>query len=108
MYNKILVAMALDHGVSVHTLNVARALLNDCFTGAWVRDITPDESGQTGRGTTQVSASPGDLDEAIRIAILLGDPGNNVDVVGSPFEKIDSFRTGVLGGLAACQAMLPD
>jgi len=29
MYNKILVAMALDHGVSVHTLNVARALLND-------------------------------------------------------------------------------
>lgn len=84
-----------------------RALLNDCFTGAWVRDITPDEFGRTGRDTTQVSASPGDLDEAIRIAILLGDPGSNVDVVGSSFEKIDSFRNGVLGGLSACQAMLP-
>lgn len=85
----------------------SRALLNDCFTGAWVRDITPNDLGQTGRDTTQVSASPGDLDEAIRIAILLGDPGSNVDVVGSSFEKIDSFRNGVLGGLSACQAMLP-
>jgi hypothetical protein len=26
-----------------------RALLNDCFTGAWVRDITPDRFGDTPR-----------------------------------------------------------
>ena len=84
-----------------------RALLNDCFTGAWVRDITPDQLNRTGRTTTTVSASPGDLDEAIRIAILVGDAGVNVNVQGSPFEKIGSFRTGVLGGLDACQAMLP-
>jgi predicted metalloprotease len=83
-----------------------RALLNDCFTGAWVRDITPDQLGRTGRSTTSVSASPGDLDEAIRIAILVGDEGVHVDNVGSPFEKISSFRTGVLGGLEACQALL--
>ena len=83
-----------------------RALLNDCFTGAWVRDITPDEFGRTGRATTDVRASPGDLDEAIRIAILLGDAGRNVNVNGSPFEKIDSFRNGVLGGLPACQSLL--
>ena len=84
-----------------------RALLNDCLTGAWVRDITPDASGRTGRTVTNVAVSPGDLDEAIRMAILVGDPGSNVDVVGSPFEKIGSFRTGVLGGLAACEARLP-
>ena len=84
-----------------------RALLNDCFTGAWVRDITPDEFNRTGRDTTLVKASPGDLDEAIAIAILVGDRGLNVDVIGSPFEKIGSFRTGVLGGLSACQAMIP-
>lgn len=29
MYKKILVPMALDHGVSVHTLGIARALLDD-------------------------------------------------------------------------------
>ena len=84
-----------------------RALLGDCLTGVWVRDITPDRLGRTGRTTTSVSASPGDLDEAIRIAILIGDPGASLDVVGSPFEKIGSFRTGVLGGLDACLAELP-
>lgn len=84
-----------------------RALLNDCFTGAWVRDITPDQFNRTGRTSTTVSASPGDLDEAIRIAILVGDSGLNVDELGTPFEKIGSFRTGVLGGLDACQTQLP-
>ena len=49
-----------------------------------------------------VTSSPGDLDEAIQMAIIIGDRGANVDIVGSPFEKIDAFRIGVLGGLAAC------
>jgi predicted metalloprotease len=87
-----------------------RALLNDCFTGAWVRDITPDRAGNTprqgdrdGDGVADtVTSSPGDLDEAIRMAILVGDPGADVDRVGSPFEKIEAFRAGVLGGLDAC------
>lgn len=91
----------------------SRALLNDCFTGAWVRDITPDEFGQTpryadldgdGEPESTVQSSPGDLDEAIRMAILVGDLGANVDVAGTAFEKIDAFRTGVLGGLDACEA----
>jgi hypothetical protein len=46
--------------------------------------------------------SPGDLDEAIRTAIVIGDLGIDDNVVGSPFEKIDAFRSGVLGGLDAC------
>ena len=91
-----------------------RALLGDCFTGAWVRDITPDDLGNTPRQGDRdgdgvpdtVTSSPGDLDEAIMIAILVGDTGINDDVVGSPFEKIDNFRTGVLGGLPACEAIL--
>ena len=90
-----------------------RALLNDCYTGAWVRDITPDVGGATprqpdadgdGEPDSTVTTSPGDLDEAIRMAILLGDIGVNVDRIGTAFEKIDAFRTGVLGGLAACSA----
>jgi predicted metalloprotease len=94
----------------------ARALVNDCFTGAWVRDITPDDEGDTpreadldgdGEPDSTVTSSPGDLDEAIRMALLTGDLGANVNQVGSAFEKIQAFRTGVLGGLSACRGMLP-
>jgi len=46
--------------------------------------------------------SPGDLDEAVRTAILIGDLGVDDNVLGSPFEKIDAFRDGVIGGLDAC------
>jgi predicted metalloprotease len=91
-----------------------RALLDDCYTGAWVRDITPDPNtgvpartgDRNGDGVddTPVTSSPGDLDEAIRMEILVGDAGANVNHVGSPIEKIDSFRTGVLGGIDACNA----
>jgi predicted metalloprotease len=91
-----------------------RALLNDCFTGAWVRDITPDSLGNTPRQRDRdgdgvldgISSSPGDLDEAIRMAILEGDNGANVDRVGTAFEKIAAVRIGALGGLSACRAEL--
>lgn len=88
----------------------ARALLRDCLTGAWVADITPNANGETPRSGDRdgdglddgVSSSPGDLDEAIRMAILVGDEGANVNAVGSPFEKIDWFRNGVLANPQAC------
>lgn len=91
-----------------------RALLNDCFTGAWVRDITPDAERNTprqgdrdGDGTPDgIQSSPGDLDEAIRMAILQGDNGANVDDVGTAFEKIAALRVGVLGGLSSCESQL--
>ena len=91
-----------------------RSLLSDCFVGAWVRDITPDANNSTPRGGRDengdgvlegVVSSPGDLDEAIQMAIIVGDEGANIDVIGSPFEKIDAFRAGVLGGLDACAAL---
>ncbi|MFW2333397.1 neutral zinc metallopeptidase [Ilumatobacter sp.] len=89
-----------------------RALLNDCYAGAWVRDITPDANGDTprqgdrdGDGTLDgISSSPGDLDEAIRMAVLEGDDGANVDEVGTAFEKIAAIRVGAIGGLTACEA----
>ena len=36
------------------------------------------------------------------MAIISGDLGPNVDRIGSPFEKIERFRAGVLGGMDAC------
>lgn len=78
-----------------------RALADDCLTGAWVFDIAPDESGQIPSSGT-ASISPGDLDEAIQTAILIGDVNFGDDIVGSSFEKIEAFRTGVLQGLEPC------
>ncbi len=83
----------------------ARALLNDCLTGVWVLDITPDNNGEINRPDSGISASPGDLDEAIQMAILVGDVGANVNIIGSPFEKIASFRSGVIGGQVSCDAV---
>jgi predicted metalloprotease len=79
----------------------ARALANDCLAGAWVYDIAPDERGET-PSSADAAISPGDLDEAIQTAILVGDSDFDDDVVGSSFEKIDAFRTGVLQGLDPC------
>ncbi|MEY2958709.1 MAG: hypothetical protein RLZZ01_1277 [Actinomycetota bacterium] len=87
-----------------------RALLADCLTGAWVGDITPDRTGATPRQGDRdgdgvddtVTSSPGDLDEAIRMTILVGDERADTNRVGAPFEKIEAFRIGVLGGVAAC------
>jgi predicted metalloprotease len=82
-----------------------RALLSDCLTGAWVADILPAENGSAPR---EVTVSPGDLDEAIQTALVVGDETSTDDVVGSGFEKIASFREGVLGGIPACTAKLGD
>jgi predicted metalloprotease len=83
-----------------------RQLLNDCLVGAWVQTVTPDpttgalpEPRDQDRGA---SISPNDLTEAIQTAISIGDPTRAADVLGSAFEKIDSFRRGALGGNDAC------
>jgi len=78
-----------------------RALTSDCFTGAWTRALFPDET-----TTKEVVISAGDLDEAIQTLIVIGDPSADTNLRGSPFEKIDSFRKGVLGGMDTCTALL--
>lgn len=81
-----------------------RELINDCLAGAWVQTVIPVDfqlSQPRAEGRTSI-VSPGDLDEAVRTAILIGDLSADDDVLGSPFEKIDAFRDGVIGGLDAC------
>ncbi len=83
-----------------------RQLVNDCLTGAWVRSVIPvnRELPQPRDERRTSVVSPGDLDEAIRTAIIIGDSGNDDNVLGSPFEKIDAFSDGVVGGIDACGA----
>ena len=83
-----------------------RNLLSDCLTGSWVADIIPDETGTTAREAAVIE--PGDLDEAIQTALVIGDESSSDDVLGSGFEKIASFREGVLGGIDVCNARLGD
>ena len=91
----------------------ARALLNDCYTGAWTGDITPDDLGNTPRRRDTdddgvddagvITSSPGDLDEAIRMAIIVGDTGANVNVGRQPVRE----DRGLPGGRARRPRRLP-
>lgn len=85
----------------------ARELLNDCLVGAWIIDIVPvpnpDGTLSPRNPAQEILLSAGDLDEAVITAVALGDEASNTDVRGTAFEKIDSFRAGVNGGLQGCQ-----
>jgi predicted metalloprotease len=84
-------------------------LLNDCLVGAWLVDIVPVSGTDPPEATNpsqEILLSAGDLDEVVLTAVLLGDPATNTNLVGTAFEKIDAFRTGVLSGLPGCQARL--
>lgn len=79
-----------------------RALANDCLVGAWTRDLDPDRAQRDDDGENRGIISPGDLDEAVVAAIEIGDADSADDSLGTPFEKIDAFRSGVLGQIDAC------
>ena len=66
-------------------------------------DLIPPEGEELGE---QLYISPGDLDEAVSTALVIGDAGLDSDQMGSAFEKIDFFRAGVLGGLDECNARI--
>jgi predicted metalloprotease len=78
----------------------ARAMSNECLTGSWVRDMVPPLPDDRPAESLQLSA--GDLDEAIIVAIARGDERGDDNVRGTPFEKINAFRIGVLQGRDGC------
>ncbi len=82
-----------------------RALQDDCLAGAWTHDVIPGQAEEP-NDEQQTVLSPGDLDEAVQSLIARADEHTDDNVVGSPFERVDAFRTGVLNGLAGCQARL--
>jgi predicted metalloprotease len=79
--------------------DVERALVNDCLAGAWANDLDPRRPPRPGEAESRATLSPGDLDEAVLAAIEIA--GTSPDT-GTAFDKVDAFRTGVLGGIAAC------
>lgn len=86
-----------------------RVLASDCLVGAWVASAIPMFDAGTGPTTTvavtrQMQVSPGDLDEAVQAAIVIGDLGLGDNLEGAAFEKIAAMRRGVLDGLPTCLA----
>ncbi len=85
-----------------------RVLVNDCLVGAYLNSVlpsaTPDVDGnQVANDPNQtIILSPGDLDEVVKTAVLFGDVASDTNNLGTAFEKIDSFRKGVIGGLNVC------
>ena len=77
-----------------------RALASDCLTGAWIGSAQP----AAGSVNHSLTISPGDLDEAVQTALVLGDEGIHDNVTGSAFERVAHLRLGVLNGLPACYA----
>ena len=72
----------------------------DCLTGTWAAaaadgiSVGVDDQGAPIGG----ALSPGDLDEAIQAILFLGD----TRVGAGAFERVGAFRSGFLGGTAAC------
>lgn len=100
-----LVQSALDLGLTGED----RHLMNDCLAGMWAGDVLPlnlEPVAPSTEDAPRISLSPGDLDEAIRMAMFLGDEsdaGDGIDLGwGTPFEKVDAFRQGVLYGADGC------
>jgi len=77
-----------------------RSLQADCMSGAWVRDILE----RANAGLADFTLSPGDLDEGVIAFLRYGDSAEAgaAQALGTPFERVDKFRAGLLDGLGAC------
>jgi predicted metalloprotease len=76
------------------TSDRAGQLTVDCLAGSWTNDQLKRRPGQG------LTLSPGDLDEAVAALLAFGRAGEESGT--SAFDRIASYRNGVLQGLSAC------
>jgi len=94
-------AEAAQDRLGVKETGAQRSLDGDCLTGAWTRSTLPPPQGDQDR---QLLLSAGDLDEGV-IAFLrfgAGEEGDQAAQAGTAFDRVSSFRKGVINGVAAC------
>jgi hypothetical protein len=75
----------------------------------WAGDIIPLNTNPVVVPTEaepRIALSPGDLDEAVRAALTLGDTQTTDLDLGSPFARVDAFRQGVLHGTDGCNTVI--
>lgn len=91
-----LYARAAQHRRGQSTEGSAGQLAVDCLNGSWTYDLL--HRAQQSNVTT---LSPGDLDEAVAALLALGRATGGSGATG--FDRIASYRNGVLNGLSACK-----
>ena len=72
-------------------------LMADCMTGSWAASVF-----LRNRETSDLILSPGDLDEAVQVLLALGSTEEDGGDQGTGFERVKSFRDGVIDGVSAC------
>jgi predicted metalloprotease len=92
-----LFAQAVQHRRGQDTEGRQSQLTVDCLAGSWAFDLLHRT------GTERLRLSPGDLDEAIAALLVFGRAGDNDTDDTSAFDRIASFREGVLEGVSACK-----
>ena len=93
-------ADAMQQRLGVALTGKDRSLEADCLTGAWTHSTLPDQR----QSSDTLQLSGGDLDEGI-VAFLRfgsGDSASQSAQVGTVFDRVASFRLGVLQGVSAC------
>jgi predicted metalloprotease len=95
-------ADAMQNRLGVQETGKQRSLDGDCLTGAWTRSTLPVANG--GDSDQLLTLSAGDLDEGV-VSFLrfgTGEEGDRTDQVGTVFDRVSSFRKGILNGVSAC------
>ncbi|WP_041832484.1 neutral zinc metallopeptidase [Actinoplanes sp. N902-109] len=89
-----LFARAAQDRRGASTAGQAGQLAVDCLAGSWTNELLTRRPGEG------LTLSPGDLDEAVAALLAFGRAG---DTSGAgAFQRIASYRSGVLDGLTAC------
>ncbi len=101
-------ASAAQHELGLPIDGADARLRSDCLTGTWAGDVARGErtgngaSGQgngSGKQASQLSLSPGDLDQGIATFVAVG---GHQDERGSAFTRVAAFRKGFFHGVDAC------
>lgn len=88
-----LFAQAAQQRRGQSTTGTAGQLEVDCLAGTWTNDLLTGSS-------SNIELSPGDLDEAVAALLVFNRAAGSGQVSG--FERIASYRKGVLLGLPGC------
>ena len=91
-----LFARAAQDRRGASTQDKAGQLEVDCLAGAWTNELLNRRTADQG-----ILLSPGDLDEAVAALLAIGRVTEQQGITA--FDRISSYRTGVLKGLSACQ-----
>jgi predicted metalloprotease len=84
-------SVQFDQGAQLGT--AAQHQQAECLAGAWTGSVA------NGEHSTELSLSPGDLDEAIRTYVAVGGRSGSDDTA---FVRVETFRAGFVGGTDAC------